>query len=288
MDRSFWQDVIAADYAVPPGHSAASLTHELLAYLGSTDPELRDVFAYPILEHWIHGGQCSAGEVRTMAAQLEGNLTAGVGEQGTDSVFLRSFSALTLAEIVYEDNQHPFLAEAEVRHLLERALAYLPAERDLRGYVPGPGWAHAVAHGADLLWVLAQNRYLGAADLERVMEAIATKAAPAGAHIYLFNDDQRLVRAVLGVLQRDLLPLSFLSTWLNRLTHSDGRPIGIAAFFDGHPPAVASTDKIGLLHNTSQFLRGLYFHLAFDPDPPAVAADLLPIVAVALEPINAF
>ena len=32
---------------------------------------------------------------------------------------------------------------------------WLLRERDLRGFVPGKGWAHAVAHGADALGALA-------------------------------------------------------------------------------------------------------------------------------------
>jgi hypothetical protein len=38
---------------VPAGHSADELTPELLAYLGSADPYLRDEVAYPVLDTWI-------------------------------------------------------------------------------------------------------------------------------------------------------------------------------------------------------------------------------------------
>jgi hypothetical protein len=34
MDKAFWQAIIESDYAVPEGHAVASLTPELLAYLG--------------------------------------------------------------------------------------------------------------------------------------------------------------------------------------------------------------------------------------------------------------
>ena len=33
----------------------------------------------------------------------------------------------------------------------DRLATWLLRERDLRGFVPGKGWAHAVAHGADAL-----------------------------------------------------------------------------------------------------------------------------------------
>src|SRR4029078_3939571 len=53
MDKAFWQAVLENECAVPDGHSVASLTPELLAYLGSTDPDLRDDIAFSILATWI-------------------------------------------------------------------------------------------------------------------------------------------------------------------------------------------------------------------------------------------
>ena len=38
---------------------------------------------------------------------------------------------------------------------------WLLRERDLRGFVPGKGWAHAVAHGADALGTLARSPHVG-------------------------------------------------------------------------------------------------------------------------------
>src|SRR5712691_3036070 len=137
MDKTFWQAIVGNDYAVPPDQSIEALTPELLVNLGSTDFELRDIFAYPILERWINKDLYSPDQLRAMIAQLAHNLTEGSGEAGTNSAFLRAFSAVVLAEIVYYEHEHPFLEESEVRHLLEQAVAYFPAEQDLRGYVFG-------------------------------------------------------------------------------------------------------------------------------------------------------
>ncbi len=221
-----------------------------------------------------------------MALQLLSNLSVGLGEQGTDTVFLRAFSALMLAEIVHQDNKRSFLNESDVRHILEQALAYYPAERDLRGYLPGPGWAHAVAHGADLLWVLSASRYLEAADLERMLDALASKIAPRVAHVYLYNEEQRMVRATLGVLRRDLISPDYFKGWLELLTKHEGHQISIETFFDGEPPMMASETNVSLLHNTRQFLSALSLHLITDEDRPASSADLAPLVLKALQPMN--
>jgi hypothetical protein len=288
MDKAFWQDILEANGALPADHDLHTLTDELLIYLGSPDAHLRDGVAYPLLAQWISEGRYSRDDLRAMAMQLTANLQVGLGEEGTESVFLRAFSALMLAELIHQENKRSSFEfeEADVRAILEVALAYLPAERDLRGYVPGFGWAHAVAHASDLLWVLAGSRYLGAPDLERVLDAIASKVAPPGEHVYLFNEDTRMARAVMGVLRRDLVPLSFLSAWLERLARPEGRAISIEEFFVGEPPAIASQVNVCLLHNTRQFLRSLYFALAAEEQPPAVAADFTPQLLEALKPMH--
>ncbi|MEO8972664.1 MAG: DUF2785 domain-containing protein [Ktedonobacteraceae bacterium] len=290
MDKTFWQSIVDNEYALPPQQSVAELAPELLANLGSTDPERREQSA-TMLEKWVNREYYTSGELSRMTAQLSDNLTVGLGEHGTDTVLLRSFSALTLAEIVYYDYEHPFLSESQLRQLLEDGLAYFLAERDLRGHESGLGWIHAVAHGSDLLAVLALHDVLQKADLECIMEAIATKVAPSVPHAYLYNEDQRLVRAVLWTLQRNLLTMEFLGTWLDQIAHYEGKPIGVESFLallDGNKAAIVNTTHISILHNTKQFLRSLYFHLVNAEQPPVVLAELLPKIQVALELINAF
>ena len=71
-------------------------------------------FAYRILAAWIERGQYGADQLRTMAKQMTANLEAGLGEQDTDSVYLRTYSVLILMEIVAFDNANPFLDQADL------------------------------------------------------------------------------------------------------------------------------------------------------------------------------
>jgi len=285
LEKAFWQGIIDADYAVPSEHTLADLTSELLSFLGSTDPQLRDGVAYPILEAWISRDLYTTAELRAMAKQLGENLKHGLGEQGTDTVFLRTFSALVLAELVYHHNERPYFEEADIRQILEYALAYYPAEQDLRGYVTNLGWAHSAAHGADLLFVLADS-YLNVADLERIMEALATKIAPPVAHVYLYNEDQRITRAVLAALKRDLLTLPFLSAWLDRLTYFEGQKVTFDGLLTFETHAIPSEIGVHVLCNSKLFLSALYVHLIVDEQKPAIAADFAPLVLAALQPMN--
>jgi len=253
MDKSFWQAIQANDYAVPIGYSVDKLTPELLSLFGEVDPELRDEIAFPIFEHWLEREHYTAGEMRILVGELSRNLRLGLGEIGGDAVFLRSFSALGLAALVNYDNRQPFLEADEVRQLAGEAAAYLKAELDLRGYVPGKGWAHAIAHTADLLAVLAKNCHLEAADFETMLNAIADRVTHSGMLVFLYDEDERLATAARTILLRGALPPSALLAWLRRFTHPLGRAPWAQSFLSEY-------DRRAFV-NTRNFLRSLYFQL---------------------------
>jgi len=48
-----------------------------------------------------------------------GNLRAGIGERGTDTIYLRAFSALVYRRFAEREAKAPFLGEARYRMLLD-------------------------------------------------------------------------------------------------------------------------------------------------------------------------
>lgn len=293
MDKAFWQSIKDGEYRIPAGHSVAALTPELLGYLGSTDPDLREDAAYQILMEWIDRGSYSHTEMWEMATRMLRNLTVGLGEQGDDTVFLRAYSSLILTELVYFDLTHPHFAEAEIQVLLDHALTYLPAEKDLRGYVPEKAWAHAVAHMADCLIVLSRHRFVAVSDLMRIMNTIGERITAPVAHVFIYDEEIRLVRPVMAALERDLLTLPFLSAWLDRLVHP-GEHGSWGESTDPH--SGQNKEETCARHNTRSFLYGLYFQLRAPgfaglthvKQRPAVADELLPLVEQALAQIWAW
>jgi hypothetical protein len=277
MDKIFWKSIQTNDYAIPAGYTAAQLTPELLSYLGSPDPELRDDFTLPILAYWLYRGQYTANEQRMMIARLGENLTAGIGEDGTDTVFLRSFSALLLAEMGNLDNKHPYLEETEVRMLLLQALAYLGAEQDGRGYITDKGWAHACAHTADWLMVLARSQHIATSDLERVLKGISAKILSINNPVYMHDEDERLVNAVGEAMKRELLSLEFLTTWLDGLAHPACFTWEEAFLTEGGARAC---------HNTKCFMRSLYLRLLKADPQPLHTTELLPKIKDTLQIIT--
>ena len=214
--RAFWQSIIEHEYAVPAGQSLPDLTRELTGLLGSPDPDLRDEVAYSILAAWIYQKRTiEPAGLRPLMATLLENLTADIGGAGTDAVLKRSFSALVLSVVAARDNAAPFLTETEYRDLVDRALAYLGAERDVRGYDEEKGWIHSAAHTADLLKFLGRNRYLRPSDQVRVLDAVSSKLRGAPV-VFTHGEDERFARAILSLVTRaDFSPAGF-GAWVER------------------------------------------------------------------------
>lgn len=297
MDIELWRSIMDNDFAVPAGCSVSAITAELLNHLGSLDADLREGPVYLILESWIQRGCYDRAALTKMATMLLHNLAIGLGQRESDTVFLRSFSMLILANIIDYDLTHPALPENEMRQVLEHGLAYIHAENDLRGHDDEKGWAHTSAHAGDLLWALAQHRLVSAQDLERMMNAIAEKITAPIAFVYLYDEDERLTRAVMAALQRDLLTLPYLAEWLERFTNPKGRIGWDETFENGRLMEVAhSKVETCARHNSKHFLRSLYFQLrtpGFASMPligqrPPIADELLPLVDKALSRIRAW
>ena len=275
MDRTFWRVIASDEKALPQGEWVGELAPELLSWLGSTDPELRDEFAYRILAAWIERNQFEPDQLRDMASQMLGNLQVGLGQRDGDSVFLRSYSALVLMEIVAYDNMHPFLRRDEVGHLLHAALQYLREECDLRGWVEGPGWAHAIAHTADLLMMLARNLHLDTGDLMQLLDGVADRLLQPCGVVFVQHEDERLAYTVLNVLRRGLVSREFLDRWLARFAHPAGRDSWRMVYtLDGESAARV---------NVTSFLRSLYFQLILSENPPPAADEHMAAVLSTLE-----
>jgi len=212
-DRQYFRDIATHSFAVPTGASTFALAQELTPWLASPDPELRDTLAYTILDIWIRHGQLTDAQLLILLRPLQQNLTSGIGEAGTDSIFKRSFSAITLASLAERDLQQPFLSSIQYRDLLASALAYLRDERDTRGFDPVQGWMHSTAHIADLLAALARNSHFTPTDQQMLFAAVEQRLRTAG-RIYTFGEQDRLAIALLSVITRDDFAPAHFQNWL--------------------------------------------------------------------------
>ena len=214
MDAAFWQGIVAQDYARPSEPGLEVLTDKLVVYLDSTDPVQRDEWGYGILVRWIFQGHYDAAALRGLTARLLPDLQVGIGEHGTDSVFGRSFRALVLGAILEYDLEHVFLDASEVHASLEAALAYLEGEQDWRGFVPGKGWAHALAHTGDWLGSLARHRKVDTDNQARILEVMAAKLSAPTDYALIHHEPSRLAVPAFELIRRQELDPSVLHAWI--------------------------------------------------------------------------
>lgn len=257
MDTQFWQSIADNDYTVPHGHTLENLTEILFGYLRSTDPILRDDIAYTVYANWLKRELYAREVILSHVDTLLSNLEKGIGETESDTVFLRAFAVLFLAEIVHNDNKKPLLDKATVKQILEKGLWYLKAEKDPRGHVPVKGWAHALAHTADLLLVLGCNAHVTEAELWRLLTGIADKMTHATEQVYIHGEDERLASAVIEILRRDLVSLNQLEAWAKSLLRPDGKD------WKG---ALADRERNHAFQNTRNLLRSIYLSLLMDSE----------------------
>lgn len=258
MEQEFWTSIVKNDYKIPEGHSLKDLTRTLFGYLGNIDPELRDDIAYIVYANFLKRDLYSIEEIQKHILELSSNLEQGIGETESDSVFLRAFSILFLAEIVHNDNKKPIFEKDEIQTILEKGLWYLAAENDPRGFVPVKGWAHALAHTADLMLVLGRNRHTTSDDLERILRSIAEKLIHSTNWICIHGEDERLASAVMAILARDLVSEDFLEEWLKSFTEPEKSWNG-AYMDEGQAKA---------FHNVRNFLRSLDIAVRINEELP--------------------
>ena len=250
MDKAFWDEIIQNEYKIPEDHSLEELTAALFSYLGSTDPDLRDDIGYIVYANWLEMGKYTQAEVAEHIQNLLANLETSIGETETDSVFLRSFSMLFLAEIVHNDNKKPELEKAQILEILEKGLWYLEAEKDPRGYVKEKGWAHALAHTADLMRVLSKSEHTGLNEHKRILNGISKKLVNASDWVYLHGEDDRLSAATLSILRREMLPISAIKEWLKSFTSPNWKG------------AWTKEESTRAFFNVRNYLHSLYLQVA--------------------------
>jgi len=259
--KPFWL-ALARDCAVPAGESAFGLVSEAVALLGSPDTVWRDDVGYGVVAACAYQKKTlTPEERRALVARLSANLRRGIGEAGTDSVLLRSFSALDLSIFAALESEDPALDGVGYRHLLDDALAYLRDERDLRGLEPRVGWIHATAHTADLLKFLARDSRFRPADQARLMDVAWARMAAPGTPVFTHAEDERLAAALLSVVRRPDFDPALLDPWLERFVALEKK------VWEKAPPDPAALDAS---QNARNLLRGFHLLLAL-PQPAATS-----------------
>lgn len=216
-DAAFWKAIADHNFAVPADESVGALALEIADLAAETDPVLRDTCGYEILAAWIyHKNLLSSEPLEALRRKLLPGMTFHIGESERDAVFRRSFSALYMSILAAQDLRKPFLSAAAFKETLDTALRCYAEEKDLRGYVPKKGWAHATAHVADLLKFLARNADLSVEDQKRIVTGISQRCRTASS-VFVWGEDGRMAAALLSIVGRKDFDVSAFDGWFTAL-----------------------------------------------------------------------
>ena len=265
LNKEMIQSIVESDFQVPAEESLRDMTSELMTLLGSTDAYTREN-SMEVLWHWGQAGRYSDEQLIEIGQQMADNLGVGLGEAGTDTVFLRAFSALVLCMVLdmnlrYElglmENRATFLSKERVLLWYDSSLHSLAGERDFRGFTEDAGWAHSLAHMADALCHFARCKHLDGPQLERMLTTIADSLIRPTDTVFEFGEDTRLARAVYHALLRNEISADFLQTWTRKLAQTeDGRNWGAVSGLEN-----CERNGVTARLNVRVFLRSLYFLL---------------------------
>ena len=226
------------------------MSREMMNHIGDVDPVLRDELIYEIFCVWVYERQVLNPEElkELLESALDSNhLFYRIEEQNKDDVFTRTFSALLITLILAVNNKNCFLSDEKFDVTKNKLIDYMNGEKDVRGYVEGPGWAHSAAHTADGLDELAVNERTDKEDLIKILEAIQRKVL-VGYYVYVDEESERMLNAVENAFNRKLLSEDVIINWFNQFIS-----LRESCAFDTY------IEKFHQKVNLKGFLRSAYF-----------------------------
>ncbi|WP_169823926.1 DUF2785 domain-containing protein [Bacillus marinisedimentorum] len=228
-----------------------TLCLEMMNYIGSPDPILRDDLIYRTLERLIPAGAFTDEQLHRILEISLGrtHLFFNIDTIDENGVFTRSFSALVIALVLAENKKHHFLYEQDLLVIHDAVIEYLGHEWDLRGYVPGKGWARGIAHIADVIDILVKQDDYPGKRRQQLLEAMFEKMATERT-IYVYQEEERMLNPLMTILEQGFdeeVLLELLSKMLVKMDY---------AFLE-----MREDDYAALYMNVTRFLRGLFFRL---------------------------
>jgi hypothetical protein len=261
--KQFLRSSTENNYEIPAEIDSFAFAHALLANLASTDEELRDELSYMFLASGIIDRHKLTVHQVTEFLHLvldKDHLFYHIGEAGTDSIFMRSFSSLIVAGIIYTDSRNPALSPQDVHLAKDALLHYGRQEKDWRGYVEGKGWAHAMAHLADALDECAQHQSMSSQDRQDILKNLRNliKLPEPLYH----EEDMRLATIAYHIIVCKQVSDDFLTSWIaNCYVERDS---DVSVWMSAS--------------NAKNFLRSLYFLLSWDNMAPNIADQISTIL----------
>ncbi|MDH6364158.1 hypothetical protein M2139_001143 [Enterococcus sp. PF1-24] len=187
----------------------------MIVNIGNCDSQLRDELIYSSWKELFSKNLISLAQKRQLLnVSLTENLFFEIEKTFTDATFTRSFSSLLLAALIENHCQKNWLTDIEESQLICLGIKYMQTEKDYRGYVEEKGWAHAFAHGADLLKQLSRLEQFTSKDTLAIFDCI--EYALFEVEEFLYGEEGRLARVISQLLKEQKITDEILANWLTK------------------------------------------------------------------------
>jgi hypothetical protein len=243
-DRPALDALKANQWTIADDTARNAFAWTLLPCLGDADPALRDGVAFEALQHYMRNNQLTSETLAQINAELQ-SMIAAQDPQG----FRAPFAALVLSEVARTDRVAPWMTAEQRAELVNASVAYMRAITDHRGFIPGEGYRHAVAHAGDLMLQLVLNQNVDRAQLTQIRDAITAQVSPAE-HFYINGESERLARPILYMAQRNVFTEAEWTAWLTALTGDE------ASWRDWY----LSNAGLARRHNLTAFVSTIYIN----------------------------
>lgn len=172
----------------------------MLKNIGSPSPKLRDNIIYIGWVNLVESNKISIKQKLWLIDKIisKNLLFYGIEEECSDKVFTRSFISLLLVVLLESHFKNSYID--------------IETEKDNRGLVDKKGWAHAFAHGADLLETISKSIYLTYDNVTRVLNCISR--ALIDIENFLFGEESRITKVIISLIKCNKLNQSRLNSWV--------------------------------------------------------------------------
>jgi hypothetical protein len=210
--KTEWQQLKSNDFIIEDTVTLAML-NQVKGCFAESDPEIRDGIGYEALSTWLRGNNVNND---VLSKFMDGMLNDVNKNIDNEAQVYRAFLFLGLSEVVRVDRISPYLTDEQRQNLTKSVSGAFSNINDYRGFNHKIGWRHQVAHLSDVVLQIALNKQFTEQQLTQIYSALFNQVTQS-AHAYVFNEGERLSRAVLYGLVNPKIPLTFWQSWFDRL-----------------------------------------------------------------------
>lgn len=190
---------------------------DLFETIGHEEAAIRDQLNYRLFILLLSENALGESIIADCVSRLSSidGLLFSIGENGTTSVFQRSYSALYLAAIVNADRQLAILTGEQLEQITQNAVALLTKEQDLRSFVDTKsGWAHSVANTTELICAIIAHPLYSIRFTSQILQAI--RANIWKGYVFVDDEEERFCNIIQALLAKNIDEALFIE-WFEQL-----------------------------------------------------------------------